>query len=507
MRLIGAALLLACLALAGLAGAAWAEEAATRMPLNPRRAEVEAQLERSLASGQGARLRARATNDADAPRIVSLEKTAGTYLSGSTTWTATAEGGDGSYEYYFQLISAQPDPDINLFDVIADRGWVASNAFTCRVMAPGSYKLTAAVRDGSGQVAYKELQFTAEGAGYPTVADRVNALVAQCHAAGCSTDYEKALWLHDALVKGASYDYTYTYYAPEGVLLRGTGTCDSYSKAYLKLLVAAGVPCRYVTGLATAEGRTEGHAWNVVRLGGKWYNVDATWDDPGTSMAAESGWENHLYFLLPDALFNVDHTGTSGVSCADYAGNYFIRSGRVSIWTDGLEADVRDAMDAQGYRFEVALPAYYPVERSGYVHSGQEHIVYGLSVYALNRADWVVDGQPLDLEIDYTGKKLTGEIAFDGRLLDLPAGLHEIGEASFEGDGSLLAVRLPAGAAVGARAFADCPGLWKVIVPDTVRSIEATAFSGSGHVTLICGKGSYAETFAKQRGLMWKNEE
>lgn len=35
-----------------------------------------------------------------------------------------------------------------------------------------------------------------------------------------------------------------------------------------------GVPCYYCTGYAG-----ENHAWNIIRLDGEFYNVDATWDD------------------------------------------------------------------------------------------------------------------------------------------------------------------------------------------------------------------------------------
>ena len=37
------------------------------------------------------------------------------------------------------------------------------------------------------------------------------------------SEYAVARWLHDWLVNNAAYDYTYTNYGPEGVLLEGTG--------------------------------------------------------------------------------------------------------------------------------------------------------------------------------------------------------------------------------------------------------------------------------------------
>lgn len=41
-----------------------------------------------------------------------------------------------------------------------------------------------------------------------------------------------------------------------------------------------GIPCALITGLGvTGAGKSEPHAWNAVKLDGKWYAVDCTWDD------------------------------------------------------------------------------------------------------------------------------------------------------------------------------------------------------------------------------------
>lgn len=62
-------------------------------------------------------------------------------------------------------------------------------------------------------------------------------------------------------------------------------------------------------GTATnTQGKTEKHAWNAVNVGGKWYELDATWDDPviiGRGIVLQS--THYKYFLKGTNTFNKDH--------------------------------------------------------------------------------------------------------------------------------------------------------------------------------------------------------
>lgn len=91
------------------------------------------------------------------------------------------------------------------------------------------------------------------------------------------TKTEKALVLHDYLVKNTAYmdDESKEYRLSEwGVFLKGKANCQGYSMAYGILLGKVGIPVKYVTSEEMM------HMWNLVKLGGKWYHVDVTWDDP-----------------------------------------------------------------------------------------------------------------------------------------------------------------------------------------------------------------------------------
>ena len=128
------------------------------------------------------------------------------------------------------------------------------------------------------------------------------------------SDEDKALSLHQWLTENSYYDLSFTWYGPEGVLLHGTGVCESYARAYGLLLDEAGLENILLTGTAkNADGTQELHAWNLVKVNGKWKHVDVTWDDP-IDLAAKnkklplSGHENIVYFLVGNRFILEDHT-------------------------------------------------------------------------------------------------------------------------------------------------------------------------------------------------------
>ena len=94
------------------------------------------------------------------------------------------------------------------------------------------------------------------------------------------SDYSKVKAIHDFVCALITYtddvdnaSSAYSAYA------RGEGLCNSYALCMYKLLVEAGVPCHWIGGSAGTGRDSAGHAWNIVKLGDQWYNLDATWDD------------------------------------------------------------------------------------------------------------------------------------------------------------------------------------------------------------------------------------
>lgn len=105
------------------------------------------------------------------------------------------------------------------------------------------------------------------------------------------SDWQIALSVHDYLAAYGEYDETLTYYQGYDLLVRGTAVCAGYTQAYMDLLNRVGIPCVRVSSEAMD------HTWNLVRIGGQWYHVDVTWDDPTPN---REGRVSHKYFLLSD---------------------------------------------------------------------------------------------------------------------------------------------------------------------------------------------------------------
>ena len=160
---------------------------------------------------------------------------------------------------------------------------------------------------------------------WTTVEEAVAAIIAQMPE---GSTYDKALWLHDWLTDNAYYamgsdgypSEEEVHHSAEGVLLQGTGVCESYAKAYQLLLNAAGIANEYVTGESiNPNGVNEPHAWNLVQFDtDTWAYVDVTWDDPidrnNPDTHAYSGGETHYYFGMSSELLSRDHTIDSTVT-------------------------------------------------------------------------------------------------------------------------------------------------------------------------------------------------
>ncbi len=115
------------------------------------------------------------------------------------------------------------------------------------------------------------------------------------------SDFEKLLALHDDLVQSSQYE-TDGGSDVYDILSGGSGCCEAYSSTLCVLCGLAGIPARVVTG--SADGP---HAWNLVQLGGAWYHVDATWDDPVMSGGRKQE-ISHAYFCLSDAEISRSHS-------------------------------------------------------------------------------------------------------------------------------------------------------------------------------------------------------
>ncbi len=94
-------------------------------------------------------------------------------------------------------------------------------------------------------------------------------------------------YVHDEIIRTISYRYeTECMPGNEGyvrtlyALVTHEGVCEAYARAMQVILTRLGIPCVLIHGLQTSGDAAEMHMWNAVQIGGAWYAVDATWDDP-----------------------------------------------------------------------------------------------------------------------------------------------------------------------------------------------------------------------------------
>ena len=125
------------------------------------------------------------------------------------------------------------------------------------------------------------------------------------------TNYQKAKVLHNWLIRHVKYDYRgylkgnvkQRMHTSQGALLYGVAVCDGYAQAYEKLLDAVHIKNVTIIG---RSGKI-GHAWNQVKIRGKWYHVDVTFDDPIVNKKDSNKAPFYQYFLVSDDEISTDH--------------------------------------------------------------------------------------------------------------------------------------------------------------------------------------------------------
>lgn len=118
---------------------------------------------------------------------------------------------------------------------------------------------------------------------------------------GVDGDANRALQLHDHLVRICDYDMTargekiYSTRARTAysALVRRRAVCSGYAYAYRLLLNAVGIVSDYAI--------SESHIWNYVKIDGKWHHVDVTWDGPiYIGGGSRENKISHRHFLMSD---------------------------------------------------------------------------------------------------------------------------------------------------------------------------------------------------------------
>ena len=369
------------------------------------------------------------------------------FVKGSTTrLTFNVSGNTKPLKYRLYSFEINTGESSNSWSSIIDISKASASNFSDRnyfeipLYLAGTYRLmfNAQENDGGNHTRFAMTFTIPESADFKSMDAIINEVIAQCNSEcmeqNDTSDYAKALWLNDWVVDNTQYDNTYTYISAEGVFGRGLGDCEAYHDAYVRLLNRAGIETRRVDSYGDA------HVWTGVKLDGKWYNVDTTWNDPGYTFPNID--LKRLYFALPSGIMGLVHQRWDGnylvgypdrasFDASSYEDNYFIRSGEISNYTAPyLEASgtysVQTHLDTRESSFTI------PVVNNGWP-AGYKNVIYNLVAYQLGQESW---GDDVGVVAAYADDNLSFRVTYDGS--DLPisitsALISNIGDVDYSG--------------------------------------------------------------------------
>lgn len=125
------------------------------------------------------------------------------------------------------------------------------------------------------------------------------------------TDVEKITSIYNYICENVTYDYDgledetdILKYSSYGAIVEKNCVCQGYATMFYRMCLEAGIDARVITG----QSRGENHAWNIVKIGDEYYNVDSTWD---------AGCFEYSFFLKCDGDF-ADHDDEDPNKTAEY---------------------------------------------------------------------------------------------------------------------------------------------------------------------------------------------
>lgn len=166
------------------------------------------------------------------------------------------------------------------------------------------------------------------------------------------SDYEKAKYVFEVLVQNVDYDVSAenSQNIISAFLNRAT-VCQGYACATQYLLRLLGIQSVIVTGNANGES----HAWNLVRLNGRYYYMDTTWGNSRylSNSSEMEKYVNYNYLAITTEEISRTHTIDNSFAlpeCTSMEDNYFIRENRYfSEWNpEAVGAVLTEVWNAGG---------------------------------------------------------------------------------------------------------------------------------------------------------------
>ena len=120
------------------------------------------------------------------------------------------------------------------------------------------------------------------------------------------TPEEQEKSIHDFILENVTYDKLQKQYSHEiiGPLQQGIGVCEGIAKTVKLFCDRLGIDCLIAVSEADPEhGVRYRHAWNLVKIGGSWLHLDATFDNS----LKRYGTKRYDYYNLEDRQLFRDH--------------------------------------------------------------------------------------------------------------------------------------------------------------------------------------------------------
>lgn len=290
---------------------------------------------------------------------------------------------------------------------------------------------------------------------------------------GGKSDYEKIKTIYQYICENVKYseevlssgadplsppDELKVYYTAYGGLVLGSTTCQGFSSLVYRMMLKAGIDCRLIAG--------DQHGWNIVKLDGKYYYLDATWDSDYFRTHGEMA-----YFLKGSANFRTGGRITDGGTSAY----------EHKTWADQFNAEFLD-------QYPVSVLDYGETDLS----KGDANAVIG-SGRCGDQATWTLTAGGT-LTVSGNGAiwdALDGTFWFDGetfqkrwgglngyiKRVEIQQGITTVGMYAFMNCPQLTGVSIPASVeSIGGFAFALCEKLPQITLPNTVKTLGGSAF-------------------------------
>lgn len=146
------------------------------------------------------------------------------------------------------------------------------------------------------------------------VYDKINKIYSSI-TRDCKSDMERELRIHDYLISTSRYDHENLEkgtippesYTPYGILFNHVAVCKAYAETFMIFMQLANIECHFIVGDTKNSHYNNPdllHAWNIVKINGKYMHVDVTFDNP---VPYTIGRIDHTYFNVSDEIMKRTH--------------------------------------------------------------------------------------------------------------------------------------------------------------------------------------------------------